>query len=68
MGWEWHNRERKQGRFSCTNKTARLMVRCNDLLYEKIRGRAYARGLSISGYILDLVRRDLKDPALQEGN
>lgn len=60
MGWEYHNRERDQrGRFAETGKVERLMVRVTHHGYDAIRGRAYARHMSISEYILDLVRRDM---------
>ena len=60
MGWEYHNRERdERGRFASTGKTVLLRVRCTPSGYEIIRGRAYARHMCISAYILDLVQRDL---------
>lgn len=60
MGWEYHNRPRdRKGRFDSEGKVERLMVRVSHKGYESIRGRAYARHMSISEYILDLVRRDM---------
>lgn len=61
MGWEWHNRERnRKGRFyGGDEKDRRLQIRCTYRQYEQIRGRSYARHMSISEYILDLVQRDM---------
>ena len=60
MGWEYHNRQRTEhGTFEHQDKSRALHVRCTPLEYETIRGRAYARKLSISEYIIDLVKRDL---------
>ena len=60
MGWEWHDRERGcAGRFARSCTDAQLHVRCTRIQLQHIRGRAYARRMTISGYILDLVRRDL---------
>lgn len=60
MGWEYHNRERgKNGRFASTERYAQLHLWCTALEKETIRGRAHARHMSMSEYLLDLVRRDI---------
>ena len=61
IGWEYHNRQRgKRGRFAQTGRTEQLHVWCTPLMLSLVRGRAAARQQSISGYIADLVRRDLE--------
>lgn len=60
MGWEYHNRHRSsRGRFYPLGKTAQLHIRCSEKQLDTIRGRAYARQMNITEYILDLVQRDL---------
>lgn len=59
MGWEYHDRKRNSdGTWSQENKSRRIGIRVDDMTLGLIRGRAYARGQSMTGYILDLVRRD----------
>lgn len=60
MGWEYHNRERtKKGTWARQEKTEMLTIRCTPVEYETIRGRAYAKHMCMSEYMLDLVKRDL---------
>lgn len=59
MGWEWHNRDRKEGRFRSSGMEVRLRVCVTPQQYNQIVGRAYARQMSISEYIRDLVQRDM---------
>ena len=60
MGWEFHNRARgKRGRFSTTERWAQVHLWCTTIEKEAIRGRAHARQMSMSQYLLDLVQRDL---------
>ena len=61
IGWEYHNRQRgKRGRFAATGCTEQLHVWVTPHIMAAIRGRAAARHMSISGYIGNLVRRDLE--------
>lgn len=60
MAWEYHERKRTpRGTWEDERKTERLMIRISYADYELIRGRAYARGMSMSAYILQLIRADL---------
>ena len=60
MGWEYHNRERtKKGTWASQDKTRMLTIRCTPIELETIRGRSYAKQMSMSEYMLDLVKRDL---------
>ncbi len=60
MGWEWHNRQRTtHGTWARSERTERLQLRCTPLQRELIRGRAYARHMDMSEYLLDLVNRDM---------
>ena len=59
MGWEYHNRQRKEdGTWRDRRKAARISVRVSFMERELIRGRAYARSMSVSEYILFLVEQD----------
>lgn len=61
MGWEYHNRMRStDGRWAGSGeKTTMLTIRCTPLERDMIRGRAYARQLTVSAYVLGLIQRDL---------
>ena len=60
MGWEYHNRHRSsKGRFMPLQKTERIQLRCTARQRDLIAGRAAARFLTMSEYLLDLVQRDL---------
>ncbi len=60
MGWEWHDRARdRRGRFADGGKRAQLHVRCTEAQLVRIAARATARKMTISAYVLELVRRDL---------
>lgn len=60
MGWEYHNRKRtKKGTWAEQDRVNMMTIRCTPIEYETIRGRAYARHMSISEYMRDLVQRDL---------
>lgn len=60
MGWEWHERRRDtDGKFMTCDAHYQLHVRVTWQQFQFIRGRAYARQLSLSDYIRDLIRRDL---------
>lgn len=59
MGWEWHNRKRtSHGTWARSDRTERMQLRCTPMERELIRGRAYARKMDMSAYLLDLVKRD----------
>lgn len=59
MGWEFHNRKRKaDGTFDSRRCSRRISIRIDDLTLGMIRARAYARGQSMTGYLIDLVNRD----------
>lgn len=60
MGWEYHNRQRSsKGRFLPLNKTEQIHIRCSARQRDLIMGRAAARQMNMSEYILDLIQRDL---------
>lgn len=60
MGWEYHNRERTpRGTWAQKDRVRMMTIRLTPIEYETIRGRAYARQMSISEYMRDLVQRDL---------
>lgn len=59
MGWEYHDRKRNEdGTFRADGRGRRIGIRVDDMTLGLIRGRAYARGQSMTAYLLDLVRRD----------
>ena len=61
MGWEYHDRERtRRGTWADQQKRYRISVRLSAIELELIRGRAYARQMSMSNYIMSLVNDDLR--------
>lgn len=59
MGWEYHNRQRTpRGTWARSDRTERMQIRCTPLEREMIRGRAYARHMDMTEYLLSLVQRD----------
>ena len=59
MGWEYHDRHRdRKGRFLRLGTEDQIHIRCTPTAHALIQARAYARHMDITGYILDLVKRD----------
>ncbi len=60
MGWEYHERHRDRlGRFLSLGAEDQIHIRCTPGTHALIQARATARATDITGYILDLVKRDL---------
>lgn len=60
MGWEWHDRDRgSHGRFAGEGGQTQIHLRCTPEARERIRNRATALQMDITGYLLGLVNRDI---------
>ena len=60
LGWEYHNRKRtERGTWADQSKHYRISVRLSNIQLQLIRGRAYARSMSMSEYIMSLIDADL---------
>lgn len=66
MGWEWHNRHRKEnGRFADQGKTMQLHIRCSLRDWELIREQAKGERKSMTEYLLHLATEDGRKNARQ---
>lgn len=62
MGWEYHDRRRTpRGNWADQHKRHRISIRVTFVDLEIIRGRAYARQMSITDYIMHLVYADRQE-------
>lgn len=68
MGWEYHDRKRTyHGVWADQKKRHRIVVRVSYMDLELTRARAYARNMSISDYVLSLIRADRRTETTSGG-